>query len=241
MTPAQAADHIRYMTRTNSTTFTDTEIINLGRLQSDFLSRKLLDPDENILLLPHLTDLQADVREYKLPDNILSRVRKVEAKFDGTNWIPLLSKDFHNITDPTDETNITTNYTNLENEAYYSIYRKSLYILSGTITDVTSGLKLWCMTHMAYIEDLTSTTDMAVDPSNTTHGMPKELHELWCRGIIIDYKQSREKPIPLTESEQLYKFDLQESINTLKRASLDRDVTGYLPPATARWNNGYNL
>ena len=83
-----------------------------------------------------------------------------------------------------------------------------------------------------------SATDMSVDPSTTTHGIPKELHELWARGVVIDYKESREKPIPLTERELKYEFDKQKAIETLKHGNLDREVIGTLPPASDRGNDG---
>ena len=83
-------------------------------------------------------------------------------------------------------------------------------------------------------------TDMSIDPSTTTHGIPRELHELWARGVIIDYKGSREKPIPLSEQELSYRVDLEKAIETLKQGNLDREVIGALPPASDRGNEGFD-
>jgi hypothetical protein len=81
---------------------------------------------------------------------------------------------------------------------------------------------------------------MSIDASTTTHGIPREMHEIWARGIIIDWKSSREKPIPLSEREQVYGIDLIKAINSLKPQNLDRNFCGKLPPASTRGNNGYD-
>jgi hypothetical protein len=70
---------------------------------------------------------------------------------------------------------------------------------------------------------------MSVDPSTTTFGIPRELHEIWARGIIIDYKGSRENPIPLSEQELSYGIDKIRAINSLKHTNLDREVIGSTP------------
>ena len=87
---------------------------------------------------------------------------------------------------------------------------------------------------------------MSQDPSTTTHGIPRELHEIWARGIIIDWKSSREKPIPLTEKELSYKVDKITAINSLKPQNLDRNVVASVPGvsnqgASTMWNNGQDL
>ena len=79
---------------------------------------------------------------------------------------------------------------------------------------------------------------MSVDPSTTTHGIPRSMHEIWARGVIIDYKESREKPIPLSEREGKYEVDKQTAIETLKHGNLDREVIGDIPPQDDRGNEG---
>jgi len=142
------------------------------------------------------------------------------------------------------EANITSVFNSSQvsegnpNGARFDIMRKAIKIYSGTISAVTDGLQLWCMTYPAAITDLTSTTDMSVDPSTTTHGIPREMHEIWARGVIIDYKESKEKPIPLNERELKYEFDMEKAIETLKHGNLDREVMGGIPPASDRGNDG---
>jgi hypothetical protein len=247
MTPAEFATHVRYKTRTNSTTLTDADILALMKIRQTEIAEAILKADEDILLLPQYRNLVADQRSYKLPEDILSRLKRVEAKLDGTNWIPLVEIDITKINTPiATEANITNNFNNSQvdkenpNGAQFDILRKSLKLYTGTIINVTNGLRCYCDTYPAPITDLTSTTDMSIDPSTTTHGVPKSMHGIWAKGVIIDYKESREKPIPLTESEQLYEINLQKAIEVLKHGNLDREVHGYLPPAQYRGNEGFD-
>jgi hypothetical protein len=240
MKAIEFATYVRYKTRTNSTTFTDDEILALMKIRQDEIARSILEVDEDILLIPQTTDLVEDQRTYTFPDDILARIKRVEAKLDGTNWLKLYPMDMTEFGYALTESNITTYYSNVEGEAYYDIYRKSLYLMTGSIIDVTDGLKIWTNTYPAVITDLSGTTDMSTDPSTSTHGIPRELHEIWARGVIIDYKESREKPIPLSEREQKYEYDKMKVIYAMRNQDLDREVIGHLPSASDRGNNGEN-
>lgn len=243
MTPAKWASLVRYKTRNNSTSFPDAEMLVYMEARQDEIAGDILKADEDILLIPQYTTLVANQREYPEPADMLSRIKRVEGKLDGTNWIKLNELDITQHDYPiTLEADITKYFTNNEGEAYFDIMRKAITIYSGTIVDVTNGLRMWINTWPATITDLTeATTDMSVDPSVYTHGIPRELHEIWARGVGIDYKSSREKPIPLTERELRYDLDKKIAIDTLKHGNLDREVIGHLPPASARWNDGFDL
>jgi len=230
MNPASISSYIRLKTRTSSTTLTAADLLILANVVKDDICQRALEVDEDIFLVPTYMNLVADQREYPLHSNLLSRIKRVEAKLDGTNWLKLANFDLTNHDKPvTTEANITYYFSNNEGKAFYNIMRKAIWIYSGTITAVTSGLRVWQNTWPADLTDMTSTTDMSVDPSATTHGIPKELHRVLAKGIIIEYKESREKPIPLTEREMKYEFDLEKAIQTLKKATYDRETIGYLP------------
>jgi hypothetical protein len=229
ITPKEFATYVRYKTRTNSTTFTDTDILALMKVRQDELARNILDTDEDILLIPQTTDLVEDQRLYAFPSDILSRIKRVEAKPDGENWLRFVYTDINDLKYPVTENNITIYFSNNEGNCKYDIYRKSLYLLCGPISSVSDGLKVWTMTYPAPITDLSDETDMSEDPSTTTHGIPRELHEIWARGVIIDYKESREKPLPLTEREIKYEFDKNNAIHSLKYTDLSRTITAKIP------------
>jgi len=236
MQPVEFVTYVRYKTKTNSTTFTNDNIKALMKIRQDEIAAAILRADEDILLLPQVASLVADQREYPQPTDILSRLKRVEVKLDGTTWVPLTEIDITRINQPiSTETDITNVFNNSQlsegnpGGARFDILRKSIVIYSGTIIEVEDGLKLWCDTYPAAITDLTSETDMSEDPSDTTHGIPRPLHEIWARGVIIDYKESKEKPIPLSERESNYDDDLDDAIATLKHGNLDREVVGSIP------------
>jgi len=229
-TPAEAATYIRLKTRTNSTTLSDADALVLLNVVKDQVCQRALETDEDIFELPTYLNLVADQREYPLYSTILSRIHRVEAKLDGTNWLKLEEFDLEEHEKPvTTETNIVNNFSNEEGGAKYDIMRKSIWIYSGTITSVTDGLRIWESTWPANVATMGGTTDMSVDPSTTTHGIPKELHKVIMDGVVIEWKGSREKSIPLTEREQKWEYDLEKAIQTLKKANYDREVVGRIP------------
>ena len=237
----QFAKYVRFKTKTNSTTFTDDEIETYMEVTQDQIVREAMKIDEDIFLTPYTTDLVADQREYPFPADILSRMKRLEAKLDETNFIRLVSMDMIDWDKPYDETHITNYFANLEGEAYYDVSRKSVYILSGTITDVTDGLRLWCKTYPARITDLTDTTDLSEDPSTTEHGMPRSLHKIWASMVIVEWKEAQEEPIPLTEKEMNILYRLKESIDALKSQTMDYAVMGGVPSGKSAFNDGFDL
>jgi len=246
--PAKFAAYVRYKTKTNATTFPDEEMLSYMAFRQEELAQSILKTDEDILLIPQTADLVASsitAREYPLPQDILSRIKRVEAQLNGTDWIPLTEIDITQIDSSlATEDEITSMFNNSQvskgnpNGARFDILRKSIFIYSGTITATTDGLKVWCNTWPTPVTDLSASADMSQDPSTTTHGIPRAMHKLWATGVIIDYKESKEKPIPLNETELYYEKDLQKAIATLKHGNLDREVIAELPPPSDRGNEG---
>lgn len=252
MKALELATYIRTKTRTTTTTFPDSMMLPFVKIRMDELSRRLMNglaTDEDIFLTPQYANLVANKRSYGFPADILSRIKRVEAKFDGSNWVRLWPMDLNEYEGVHNESDITNHFNNYAYDkvgntsgARYDVLRKSLYIYSGTIADVEGGLKLWAFDYPAPLDNLTDNTrDLEDDPSTTTHGFPRELHELLARGVIIDYKESREKPIPLTEREQNYDSDVEKAIRTLKNGDQNREIIGSLPPSFTRGNDGYDL
>jgi hypothetical protein len=208
----------------------------------DDLSERLaksLAVDEDPFLIPQTTDLVADQRDYAFPSDILARMKRLEATFDGTTWVRLLPMDISEYKDTHDETVITSHFGNVQGEAFYDMLRTGIYIYSGSIISVTAGLKLWCTTYPSVPANLTgNTVDLATDPDSTHPGFPRALHELLARGVSIDYKESREKPIPLSERELKYDLDVKNTIDTLKNGDANRSIIGNVP---TRYNNGQDL
>jgi hypothetical protein len=92
MKALELATYIRFKTRTTSITFPNSEMLPLVKFRQDEQARKLMNAlatDEDIFLVPEYTSLALNTRSYGFPDTILSRIKRVEAKFDGTNWVRL--------------------------------------------------------------------------------------------------------------------------------------------------------
>ena len=230
MTPVQLASYVRLKTRTNSTTLTNADLITLANVVKDRLVLRALESDEDIFLVPTYLDLVDDQREYPLHSDKLSRIKRVEAKLDQSNYIKLYEFDLpqHRQSIST-EADIVAHFANTQGEAYYDVIRNSIWIYSGTIEDVTDGLKIWLNTEVQDISSMASNTDMSVDPTTTTHGIPKPLHQVLADGIIIEWKESREKPIPLSERELMHDRKVEKAVDVLKKGSYDRDITGTIP------------
>ena len=230
MTPTALAAYCRLKTRTNSTTLSNADLVILANVVKDKLVYRALDADEDIFLVPTYLNLVADQREYPLHSDLMSRIKRVEAKLDGSSYIKLYEFDLPQYKHPiSTEADITAHFGNYEGEAFFDIMRNSIWIYSGTITAVTAGLKIWLNTVVADITNMASTEDMSVDPTTTTHGIPKALHKCLADGIVIEWKESREKPIPLTDREQRYDLEIDRAVDSLKVASYDREIIGLVP------------
>lgn len=236
MTGLQFVGNIRNKTRTNSSTFTDADIILSANAVKDDIAERIVKLKEDYFQVPTLRNLVAssstDItkREYPLPDDYLGLVR-VQAKFDATNWIRLTELDLNTYKLPIDETDITNTFSNLLGEAKYHISRRGLWIYSGTIAAVTSGLEIVYNAYPADIGagDLAGATDLSIDPTTTTFALPRQLHNLWVMGVVVDYKTSREKPLPLTDREQNYQFLLHNALQSLINTNQDREIIASVP------------
>lgn len=231
------ASYVRYHTNTDSTTLTDAELVLLANVQKDDIAKEIAKTNEDIFGMWFTRDLEVNVREYSFPNNILSNIKYLEAKVanGGTEWKHFDETDLTKYKRTTEEASIVQNFAG---KYLFDIFRKSVWLLcEETMIAVTEGLKLWAIQYPADLTTaiLSSTTDMSVDPTTTTCGMPRESHELWARATIISYKNSQEKPIPLTEKELNYKADLKLMLDSLRGTNLDRENTGDVP-----YNDGSN-
>ncbi len=233
MTPARLAALVRYYTGTNSTTFTDADILMLANVAKDDIASALQQRDEDYFGMEFTADLVAGQREYPLPDEVLNAIKRVEAKLDGTGWSKLSEFDLVGHSRPTDEDGIRESFSGLAPQ--FDLFRRSLVIYSGdAVIGVAGGLKLWAIVYPADLADLTGTVDMSVDPTPTTHGIPRQVHELIARRVSIAYKSSRDKPLPLSEKELKYDSDLETALEELSGANLDRVVSARLPETVGR-------
>lgn len=220
---------VRYYTKTNSTTFTDADILVLANIFKDDIAGLISkEVGEDYFGLRFERDLVAGQREYDLPAELMARMKYLNAKLDGTNWERLKETDLSTYGQAMDEATIEAQYADKDPE--FDLWDNGIYILSGdAIIDVADGLKLWAIVFPSDFPNLTSTEDMSTNPDDYSHGFPRQFHELLARRVSIAYKSSKDRPIPLSEKEKLYEVDLSTAIQSMKDANLDRSVIPSAP------------
>lgn len=228
MTPAQFASYIRLKTKTNSTTFSDADILVYANIVKDDIAKEVTKANEDYFGIELLRDLKVGERKYLFPTYLMNQMKFLQAKLDGTNWVTLEEFDVTSYERPTDEDSIRANFVG--KKPAFDIFGNEIAIYSDSaIIDVTGGLKLWAIIYPADLSSLSGTGDMSINPSLTSFGMPRQLHKVWATKVIIEYKSSKEKPIPLSEQELSVDKDLTDAINSLKLQNLDRGVVATVP------------
>ena len=237
MTPVQFAAYIRKRTKTNSTTFPDDDILLYANIIKNDIAKEVTKANEDYFGMELKRNLQAGKRNYAFPTYMLNNMKYLQAKLDGTNQKVLKEFDVNSYGKPTDESSILANWAG--KEPSFDIFGGEITIYSDSaIIDVTEGLILWSIIYPADLTSLAGTSDMSENPTLTSFGMPTELHFVWATKVIIEYKQSKEKPIPLTERELNVNNDLTLAINSLKGLNLDRSVVATMPDCG---NNGQDF
>lgn len=247
MTAAEFKARFHDRCRTNDTIFSDASLTILAREKQIDLAKAIESVDEDYFLSFETTTLQATpgtsvagaTREYPMPADSLDRMKLVEAKLNGTDWVRLYEMDLNLYDGTTDEITILERFGNEQGRAFYEIGRKSLFLYTGEVaTPVTAGLH-WVGYSLPYkVTSWTGTTDLST-PNTNQSGIPISFHSLWLDACVIDWKQSHDKPVALNEGEQLYNYNLQQALMYAKE--LNRDRANTIPMPESETDNGYNL
>jgi len=245
MTGTVLATLIRYDTKTNSTTFTDADMLVLVNLFKDEIAGLIQQVRPEIWNIIAYDNLVASStrRRYAYPEDVMNRLIGLELKFTATgDYVlakPISRKHY---LDALQEDIIVDNFDNLAPR--YIHQRKSFYILSGTIIAVTSGIKLTYDSFPADLANLTGSTDLSIDPSTTTHGFPREFHELLARRVSIAYKDRN--GLSLNTREQRYSSndidkpgDLEVALKNFSYNNLDQSIIGELPGSNETGDDGF--
>lgn len=235
MTGQTFAAYIRKQTKTNTTTFTDADLVVFANVSKDELAGEIVaNVDEGYFDVEMVRDLEAGIRDYTFTNDILKHIKYASAKLDGTTVSYLREADYSSAE--------TQNQPLLENETVKSMYasRKPEFLVTGRgitlltgsdIISVDDGLKVVAE---VYPEDLTtgswaSSADLSVPSTDITHAMPRASHLLWATRIIAMFKGSKDKPIPLTQSEQAILASTEEVFGMLRKRNTMRSFTAAVP------------
>ena len=261
MTPLIFANKIRSYTKQSTTSLTDADILLLANPIKDSMAELIASRDikGNYFVIPTLVDLVAGQREYALPDDVLDHLYSIEVAFSQLVPIPYVlafPDDFRRLGLSRTEANIQANYTNgggsLGNTfglnmsqvvgPNYEIQRRAFYLLSGAIDSTTlggatvpSGIRIRYRVYPADLAALTdNTTDMSIDPTTTTFGMPRQFHELWARACAIEWKSAHPGAVPPTQLDAQYPNDLEAKLSGIEENDLSSEIIGRIP-----YDNGY--
>lgn len=242
MTGTQLNALINYKAHTTDTTFTQADKLVLVNIFKDEIASMIVERNNGMFLIPQTFDLVASStsREYFLGDDLLNRLHKVEIKFaSGDARKP--AKYIKDYAGSETESEIVKVFSNTYPNFAYTIRRRALFLLSGTVTAVTGGGRIWNHIFPADLANLTGSTDISVDPSTTSFGFPRQFHELLARRVVIERKGRQPKPIPLTEKERTYETDLKVQLDAIAHIDNSGEIVGSLPPDEDMWNNGWDL
>lgn len=232
------AEYIRKKTKTNANTFVDADLLTFANTVKDDLAAEIVaNVDEHYFDFEDYRTLEAGVRSYTFPNDMLKHTKYIAAKLDGTNWVYLTETDYSQFKKPMREnSHIKEVYAGKDPEFYVS--GRELVILSGDdIIDVVDGLKI---VSEIYPEDLTapnlaSSDDLSIPSSTVTHRLPRQVHKHWATKVVIEWKESRDKPIALTQREQRVDVDLESVFEKLQKRNQVRSHQASVPV-----DNGYD-
>jgi len=228
-------------------------LLVLANESKNDLAEKIVERNPQYFTISALFDLVASsvtAREYPWPDDILSRIVTVEADMTGNSplkYIPLkpypggMERLVDNIGGIT-EANIIANFSNDDANqansggAWYVQTRRSIYILSAAIVAVTNGGKIRYRAYPADLANLTGSTGLHLDPTDTTFGMPLQFHNLWVDLAVIKYKTERPNPLPLSELDKQYPVRLEEALRSIGLDDQRGEMFGTLPS----YGNGFS-
>ena len=255
MTGTQLLTLIRKYTGTTSGTLTEASaLVDVNNVKDD-LGAKISERNEQLFVIPATFDLvvsSVTAREYSLPSTILNQLVTVEIALDTSDatifkvcrpypgGMQRLVRNLDGIT----EAKITASFTN--DTPYYIKMRNSIYFLTGSITSTHASAsnargKIRYRKFPADLANLTGSTDLSVDPTTTTFGIPKSFHELWARRVSIIHKSSKQKPIPLSALELRYDTDLKDALDSISDDDLGEEEFGFLPDEDSASALGQNV
>lgn len=243
----------RKKTKTNSSTFTDADMILYIKAKLPQFQADIEEVNEDLMGSVEYRDLRVTgttgsyvdtgvtyiSREYNLPADMIPRIKTISAKLNGTDWIRLKNYDLNDIKIPFEEDRILETFTNDEGIAGYELFRSSIFLLTGAITSVVSGgLKIWTYSFTAAPATM-PVVGSAEDVEFDMYGVPETMHELFAIALGMEWKSNQEMPVAYNSSEQNFYALYSKALGSLR--SMDRDKEMIFRRPSDRYSNGFNL
>lgn len=168
-------NYTRFLTNTDSTTFTDADLdASLNMYYHLFVGEILAAQDDWDFQGDYATtDLVANQQEYVLPANIL-KIKDIEITYDGTNWYKLSKLDHSEIGTATDTLSISQEF--FTTKPCGDLMDNSIFLYPIPQSNITGGLKIWFSKE---VTELSNATDEPV--------FSEAYHKGLCYGAAKDY------------------------------------------------------
>lgn len=241
---------VRLYTKTNSSTFTDGEIVSLSNAFLEQFSQRIADEvGEDVFGMEMNTDLVENQREYQLPERFM-KLKRLEANmltaedvvFNTSNpsnlrsqWEVFKGTDLNNFDVAMTNTLIKQRFSGLFK---HFIFRNSIWLLTGyDVQAAVAGLRGWIIVYPQPMVtgDLITNVDMSTSPDATHNGFPRQFHELLARRVAISYKSSADRPKSLNESERKFDQDFMKALDNLRGQDYSMAIQPTIP-----YNDGTN-
>lgn len=226
MTGTQLAALIRRKTKTNSTTYSDANLLVDVNIMKDEIATAIAEAKNEAFNVVENDNLVADQRLYAYKTEVMNQIVRLSLKFSASGDFVLATKCNLKQTGIVTQESIIVNYYDNLNPEYF-IRGKHIYILSGAIINVTDGIEWVYKIFPTDLANLTGSTDLSVDTSATALGFPKEFHEILARRVAIEYKDNN--GTRLSTREMKYEKDLKDAISKFAIPTIDGEIIGSLP------------
>jgi len=238
MTSTELATLIRKKTRTNSTTYSDADLLIDVNLQKDILASRIVELRGDAFDAEDSYDTVQDQRTYAFDPLVMDSIKKVDIKFTVTgDRIVATPIQQSQLSIALQESIIVDYYDNVSNVACI-LKRANVFILSGSIIAVSNGLTITYKSFPVDLANMTSSTQLHTQTSATRPGFPREFNEIWARGVSIEYKVINNVKLNIKELE--FENDLQRALDRYAVGNVDEHYIGSLPDTTKSNDAGYD-
>lgn len=177
MTIAQINSVVRFITNTNSVTFSDANSYRLASERQKQILKVLTSLKEGYLETTNTQNLVAGTQNYAIPASL--RVKRAEVLYSATGiWRPITFFDINERYAANDSTSVGQDFT--VDTPYADVSGDNLMLYPIPDSNVTNGLKVW---YIAVPADFTATSDTPV--------IPTDWHRLLADLVALDVRQMK--------------------------------------------------
>ncbi|QGH73335.1 MAG: hypothetical protein [Siphoviridae sp. cttb18] len=186
LTVAELDDYVDDLGGTNTTTYTDAAKHRAYDRWSNNIIAEIMEAMQDYDFQGEISthDIVASQREYIFPTDIL-KIKRIDLKLDGSNWKRASEIDASQLGNSyAAEADIIARFTN--DEPYVEFLDNSFMIYSGSISNVTGGIKL---TYSKQVVGLNASNEDITNFTADTHksNLPQFAQMALIYGALIDY------------------------------------------------------